>query len=93
MRETAAQKKTRITTLLAAYDAARSDALKQGKEAERLKKEIEETVPVGTYGDWQRGEGAPREILDQAEAKKLLTGRGIPIPVKVTAPSVTVTHV
>lgn len=91
-RETATQKRSRITMLLAQYDAARRDHLKAKKEVEALQQQIADTVPVGTYGDWQRGEGAPREILDQGAAKKALTDAGIPVPVKLTAPSVTVTH-
>jgi uncharacterized protein (DUF58 family) len=92
MRETAAQKKNRIIMLLADYDARRREALKVSKELDALKDLIADTVPVGTYGDWFRGEGAPREILDQPAAKKALTDAGIAVPVKYTAPSVTVTH-
>lgn len=91
-RETAAQKKTRIIMMLADYDARRREALKAGKELDALKDLIAETVPIGTYGDWFRGEGAPREVLDQPAARKALTDAGLPVPMKYTAPSVTVTH-
>jgi hypothetical protein len=92
-KETAAQRKTRIGLLLADYDETSRALRKHQKRADELKKQIKEEVPAGTYGEWIRSEGTPREILDQAEAKKRLEAAGIPIPVTVTSPPVIVTHV
>lgn len=92
-KETAAQRKARFARLLADYDARSRELRKAAKDVDDLKQQIRTEVPPGTYGEWTRGEGTPREILDQAEAKNLLTARGIPIPTKMTDAPVTVTHV
>jgi hypothetical protein len=89
MRETKAAKTSRISMLLADYDDKNRQLRKLQKDVDDLKKQIAD-IPVGTYGDWVRGEGTPRELLDQQEAKRLLTEAGIPVPVKSTAPPVTV---
>lgn len=82
-RETAAQKRTRIALLLADYDARSRELRKLVKIVDGLKEQIREIDP-GTYGDWQRSDGTPREIMDQAAVKQDYAERGVPLPVKVT---------
>lgn len=89
-KETAAQRRTRIGMLLADYDARSRELRKLAKDVDALKAQIREIEP-GTYGDWIRGEGTPREVMDQQEAKRLLTAAGIPVPVKLTEAPITVT--
>lgn len=91
-RETAAQKRNRISMLLADYDARSRELRKLTKDVESLKKQVAEVEP-GTYGEWIRGTGTPREIVDQAAVKKSYVERGEPMPMKMTAAPVTVTHV
>lgn len=88
-KETAAQRKTRISMLLADYDARSRELRKLTKDVDALKEQIAE-IPVGTYGDWIRTEGTPRELLDQAEAKNRLAAAGLEIPTKMTAPPIVV---
>lgn len=82
-RETAAQKRSRISMLLADFDARNRELRKLSKIVEGLKEQVREVEP-GTYGDWIRGTGTPREIMDQAEARRLLELNGIPVPMKTT---------
>jgi hypothetical protein len=89
-RETAAQKRTRISMLLADYDARSKELRKIAKIVDGLKEQIREIEP-GTYGDWIRSEGTPREILDQPAARKAMEAAGIPIPMKTTEAPVVVT--
>lgn len=90
-KETAAQRKSRISMLLADYDARSRELRKLVKEVDTLKTQIRDDVPVGTYGEWIRSEGTPREILDQPAARKALTDANLPIPMIMTAPPVVVT--
>lgn len=82
-RETAAQKRTRISMLLADFDARNREFRKLAKIVEGLKEQVKEIDP-GTYGDWIISKGTPREILDQPAARKALEAAGIPIPMKTT---------
>ena len=91
-RETAAQKRTRISMLLADYDARSRELRKLTKEVETLKAEVREVEP-GTYGEWIRGTGTAREITDQQAVKEDYKARGVPMPTKMTEPPVTVTMV
>jgi len=91
-RETAAQKKTRISMLLADYANRASELRKLVKIVDGLKEQVREVEP-GTYADWVRSEGTPREILDQQEARKLLEKAGIVVPMKMTDAPVVVTPV
>lgn len=91
MRETKAQKVTRISMLLADYDEKSRALRKLTKDVDQLKDEIRQNVEPGTYGDWIRSAGTPREVLDQAEAKRWLTSAGIPIPTKMTDAPIIVT--
>jgi hypothetical protein len=56
-----------------------------------MKEQIRDEVPVGTYGDYVRSAGTPREITDQEAVKRDYAARGVPLPVKVTASPVIVT--
>ncbi len=93
MRETKAQKTTRVSMLAADYDDKSRQLRKLIKEVDSLKKEIRETVDPGAYGEWIIGTGTPREMLDQEAAKNALTAAGIGIPTKMSAAPITITHV
>lgn len=88
-RETAAQKKTRISLLLGEFDARNRELRKLETIVKGLKEQIKE-IPVGQYGDWNRSEGTPREILDQPAAKKLIIELGGKVPTTFTDPPVVV---
>lgn len=84
-RETKAAKNIRIGMLLADYDARSRELRKLAKTVDDLKEQIRaEDLAEGAYGDFTYAAGTPREILDQQEAKKLLTQRGIPVPTQMT---------
>lgn len=89
-RETAAAKRSRISLLLADYDARSRELRKLAKIVDGLKEQVKEIDP-GTYGEWIRSEGTPREILDQPAARKALEAAGIPVPVRMTDAPVVVT--
>jgi hypothetical protein len=82
-RETAAQKKTRISMLLADYANRSIEFRKLAKIVDGLKEQVKEIEP-GAYGDWTLALGTPREILDQPAARKALTEAGIAVPMKMT---------
>jgi hypothetical protein len=88
-RETAAQKRTRISMLLADYDARSKELRKLHKIVEGLKEQVREIAP-GAYGDWELSEGTPREVLDQAAVRKLYAEQGLQLPVTMTKPSMIV---
>lgn len=88
-RETAAQKRTRISMLLADYSNRSAELRKLVKIVDGLKEQVREIDP-GTYGDWQRSTGTPREILDQAAIKAKYAELGLTLPVKMTDPPVVV---
>ena len=92
-RETAAQRRTRIEMLLADYDARNRELRKLEKEVDTLKEEIQANVPVGTYGEWIRSSGTPRELLDQQAVREQYKSRGEEIPTKKTAAPIVVTHI
>ena len=89
-RETAAQKRTRIGMLLAEYDAQNRALRKLTAEVKTLKAQVQEIEP-GTYGEWIRSHGTPREILDQPKARDLLKEHGIPVPMATTEAPIVVT--
>jgi hypothetical protein len=82
-RETKAQKTSRLSMLLAAYDAKSRELRKLTKDVDEMKEQLRAETP-GTYGDFTLAEGTPREILDQPEARKMLSDRKLPIPTKMT---------
>jgi hypothetical protein len=84
IKETAAQRRTRIGMLLADYDARSRELRKLQSIVKGLKEQIEE-IPEGTYGEWVRSHGTPREIVDQAAIKAKFTELGEPLPMKMTA--------
>jgi hypothetical protein len=89
-RETKAAMNARVGALLADFDARNREVNKLKKIVEGLKLQIKE-LNAGTYGDWVLATGTPRELLDQQEAKRLLTEAGIPVPVKMTDAPIVVT--
>jgi len=91
-KETAAQRRTRIAMLLADYDARSRELRKLTKEVDNLKAQVREVDP-GTHGEWIRGTGTPREIVDQAAIKQAYAERGEPMPTRMTEPPITVTMV
>lgn len=90
-RETKAQKTARIAMLLADYDNQARTLRKLAKDVDSLKEQVRE-IPPGTYGEWTRGEGTPREILDQQAVKEDYARRGATLPTKVTEAPVTVSY-
>lgn len=79
-----------IAILLADYDAAQRDKRKAETREKELKAEIEAlNLDERVYGDWSFAHGTPRNILDQPEAKRLLTEKGVKVPmVQTKAPIV-----
>lgn len=88
-RETKAQMNSRISALLADYDARTRELNKLTTIVKGLKEQVRE-LSAGDYGDWRLTYSSPRQILDQSKAKALLTGAGIEVPMVETAPPVVV---
>lgn len=88
-RETKAQKATRISMLLAEFDARQRELRKLDKIVDGLKEQVRDIEP-GTYGEWVLSQGTPREIVDQAAIKLDYTERGVALPTKMTAPPIVV---
>lgn len=79
--------------LLGDYDARSKELRKLTSIVDGLKEQVREVHAKegdGKFGDWTLAGGTPREILDQAEAKKRLVDRGIPVPVRLTTAPVIV---
>ncbi len=89
-RETAAQRKTRFAMLLADYRNRSDELNKLMTIVKGLKAQIEE-IPAGTYGDWIRAHGTPREITDQDAVKAHYRELGIAMPTKLTSAPLIVT--
>jgi len=89
-KETAAQRKTRYAMLLADYDARSRELRKLDSIVKGLKEQIRE-MPTGTYGEWVRSEGTPREIPDSAAIKADFAARGVALPTKFTEAPILVT--
>lgn len=83
VKETAAQKKTRISMLLADYANRSSELRKLAKIVDGLKEQVKE-LEDGTYADWTLSRGTAREILDQPAARKMLVDAGLAVPMKMT---------
>ena len=88
-RETAAQRKTRISLLLADYDSRSRELNKLTAIVKGLREQVRE-LEAGAFGDWRLSYGAPRQILNQAKAKQMLTDAGLEVPMVETAPSIVV---
>jgi hypothetical protein len=83
VRETAAQKRTRIAMLLADYSNRAAELRKLSKIVDGLKEQVRE-IPLGVYGEWQRSEGTPREIADAVAIKARYAALGETLPTKMT---------
>lgn len=83
-----------IEMLLAAYEAAQSDKRKAEKLAKDLAAEIKAlSLKERVYGSMSFALSNGREILNQPEARRLLTEHGIKIPTTETEPSIVVKRV
>lgn len=89
VRETAAQKRMRISMLLADYQNRASELRKLAKIVEGLKEQVAE-VPAGTYGEWERTAGTPREITDHVAVKRRYAELGETLPTKMSAAPIVV---
>jgi hypothetical protein len=89
-RETAAQKRSRISALLADYDARNRELNKLTTIVKGLKAQIKE-IEAGTYGDWVLGFKPGREITDAQALANILTEKGIEVPKRVTEDSIVIT--
>lgn len=84
-RETKAQKAARISRLLALFDAKNREANKLAADVKQLKQEIrDEALDEGKYGEYTLAYGTARSQLDQKEARRLLTERGVEIPMSIS---------
>jgi hypothetical protein len=90
-KETAVQRKKRIADLLADFFRRNAELAKLKKDVDSMKEQIREEVEPGTYGDYVRSAGSPREITDQEAVKRHYAEIGQPMPVKMTAAPVIVT--
>lgn len=85
MRETAAQKKARISLLLGDYDAKSREANKLAKEVDALKEQIRALdLTPGPYGDWIFGVGTPRNNVDNAAVRDHYREAGMELPRKLS---------
>lgn len=91
MRETAAQKKTRISMLLADYDAKNREFNKLKKDVDALKAQVKD-IPAGTYGEWIRAHGTPRQINDIGRAREIIAEIGRVWPMRESESPIIVTH-
>ncbi len=89
-RETAAQKKSRLSALLADFDARNRELNKLMTIVKGLKEQVREIDP-GPYGDWVLAHGTAREMFDQREARRLLTEAGIEVPMVMSQAPMVVT--
>ena len=89
-RETATQRKSRISALLADYDARNRELNKLTTIVKGLRAQVSE-IDSGTYGEWALTRGAGREMLDQQAAKNKLTELGVEIPTFTTKGNLIVT--
>ena len=89
-RETKAQAATRISMILAEYDAKVRERNKIDSIVKGLKAQIDD-IPNGTYGDWIRASGTPREITDSDAVKADYAARGVAMPTKLTKAPIVVT--
>lgn len=88
-RETAAQKRTRVSLLLADYSNRSQELRKLSRIVDGLKEQVRELEPA-RYGDWELSEGTPREILDQAAVRRTYAERGDTLPMVMTSAPIVV---
>jgi len=91
-RETKAARASRVSMLLADFDARSKELNKLQTLVKGLKAQVAEIEP-GTYGDWVRAYGTPRNVLDQAAVRADYAARGVDLPMKPTDAPVVVTPV
>lgn len=91
-RETAAQKRTRISMLLADFDARNREANKLNAIVKGMREQIKE-LKAGTYGEWQLAFTPGRQIVDAAALNEIHAKLKIEVPMKSSAPSVVVVPV
>ena len=91
-RETKAARDSRVSMLLADFDARSKELNKLQAIVKGLKAQVAEIEPR-TYGEWVRAEGTPRAIMDQGAVREFYTANGYEVPTKMTDPPVVVTHV
>jgi len=89
-KETIKQRKDRIGLLLADYDVRNRELAKLNAIVKGLKEQIRE-IDAGDYTGASLTYKDGREMLDQQEARRLLTEAGIEIPMVTTQPSIVVT--
>ncbi len=89
-KETIKQRKDRVGLLLADYDARNRELGKLNAIVKGLKEQIRE-IEAGDYTGATLTYGTSREILDQAEARRLLTAHGVEIPMTATQAPIVVT--
>jgi hypothetical protein len=91
-RETKAARASRVSMLLADFDARSKELNKLQAIVKGLKAQVAE-IEVGTYGEWIRTEGTPRNMLDQPAVLADYAARGVEPPMKLTKAPVQVTPV
>lgn len=91
-RLTAAQKRKMAETLLADFANRNAELRKLTTIVAGLKEQVKELAP-GTYGEWQRSNGTPREVLDQQAVKAKYLELGLTLPMKTTDAPVVVSPV
>ena len=91
-RETKAQRAMRISLLLGEFDTRSKELNKLQTVVKGLKAQVAEIEP-GTFGEWVRAEGTPRNVLDQGAVRADYAARGVELPMKTTDAPVVVTHV
>ncbi len=89
-RESVKARNQRYSDILGMLDARQRELNKLAAEVKQLKAQAKE-IPPGTYVDWIRAEGTPREILDQAAVRADYQERGVPLPMKTTDAPVVIT--
>ncbi len=89
-KETAAQRRSRISALLADLDARSHELNKLTTIVKGLREQVRE-IEAGAYGEWTLAFGSTREILDQQAARKMMTDAGMTIPTTTTQPMIVIT--
>jgi hypothetical protein len=90
-KETVKARNARFSDLLGMLDARQRELNKLSSEVKSLKEQVKSEVPPGTYGDWIRAEGTPRQVLDQAAVRADYQERGVPLPMKTTDAPIVIT--
>jgi hypothetical protein len=89
-RETAAQRKSRLSALIADFDARNRELNKLLTIVKGLKAQIKEIEP-GTYGDWVLAFKPGRQIVDAQALATIHAEKGITVPMRTADDSIVVT--